>query len=258
MLNRYLYFYIVSSPKKGYSQTAMMKKLLLIACVLFMHCALLAQSPDKLTGDWMRVTALYSNGGELPYNHPARIFQRYYFTKDKALIVLGNTTTPMEYTLTSNQLKLGPAQIFTVEQRGDKEMVFLEIKNSVRYYFIPTDSFTVSGIIKHSYKLSNTDTVYTSALGIEPLYPEGSMAFMKHIMQSFDPVDVSFEFTYVVQKDGSIGAVEIVLSTNEKYNKRLIQSVRKTSGKWLPGAINGKPVNVQTKGNITLTRSRSR
>jgi hypothetical protein len=233
-----------------------MKLFLFIASFFFMHTALIAQKSDALSGDWMRVTAKSSDGKELPYNHPGRIFQRYYFVKDKVLVVLGNTTTPMEYTLNANQLKLGPVQTFTVEQQSVKEMVLLETKNSVRYYFIPTDSFTVSGVVRYESTISDSDTVYTSSLGIEPIYREGSMAFMKYIVQSFDPVDVSFEFTYVVQKDGKIGAVNIEFSTNEKYNKRLIQIVKKTSGKWLPGSIDGKAINVQAKGNITLSRSR--
>jgi hypothetical protein len=238
-------------------ESTAMKLLLSIACFLFIFTQLVAQSSEPLTGDWMRVTATRADGRELPFDHPSRTIQRYYFLKDKVLVVMGSSTTPMEYSLTGNQLKLGPVQTFTVEKKSEREMTFMEAKNSIRYYFIPTDSFTVSGIVKYPLTISASDTIYTNTIGIEPLYPQGTMAFMKYIMEGFGSVEVSFEFTYVVQKDGTIGEVQVPVSTNEKMNKRLIQLIKKSSGKWIPGAMHGKPLNVKMKGNLSLTRSRS-
>jgi hypothetical protein len=212
-----------------------------------------AQNPGKLTGDWMRITATYGNGSELPYNHPARVFQRYVFYNNKALVVMGNSTTPMDYTLTANQLKLGPVQTFVVEASAGKEMKLLDAKNSVRYYFIPTDSFTVSGMMDYPFTVTGPDTVYTSTPGIEPVYTEGSMSLMKYIRQGFASVKGTLEFTVVVRKDGTVGDVEITLSTNEKLNKQLIKILKKTSGKWIPGSIGGKPVHVKAPLNITMT-----
>lgn len=233
-----------------------MRPLFLLACVLFMHTVTTAQNPGKLAGDWMRITATYSNGSELPYNHPARVFQRYVFYNNKALVVMGNSTTPMDYTLTANQLKLGPVQTFVVEawaSTGSAEMKLLDAKNSVRYYFIPTDSFTVSGVMDYPFTVTGPDTVYTSTPGIEPVYTEGSMSLMKYIRQGFASVKGTLEFTVVVRKDGTVGDVEITLSTNEKLNKQLIKIVKKTSGKWIPGSIGGKPVHVKAPLNITMT-----
>ena len=225
-----------------------------IIFLLLAHSMLFAQNSKILKGDWVRYKANYNDGRELPNDHHGRVYQRYYFIKDnEALLIMGNTTWPMECTFAGNQLKIGPVQSFTVELQTADEIVLLDAKNKVRYFFMPTDSFTISRIIKYAYTVSASDTVFTSTIGIEPIYPKTKNDFMKYIWQSFGAADVSFEFSFVVLKDGTIGEVTVESSTNVKLNKRLVQIVKK-SDKWIPGAIEGKPINVRINANITLSR----
>jgi hypothetical protein len=78
---------------------------------------------------------------------------------------------------------------------------------------------------------------------------------MNSLMTGFSQ-QVAFDFTYVVQKDGTIGDVKITASTNPKLDKRLIQLLKKTSGKWIPGTYKGKAINVLQNGNVAFNSSR--
>jgi hypothetical protein len=120
---------------------------------------------------------------------------------------------------------------------------------------IPTDSFQVSGRIKYPYEVIGADTIYINKPGIEPIYPKGNNGFMNDIVTGFSQ-PAGFNFTFVVQKDGTIGDVTIKASSNPKLDKRLIQLVKKTSGKWIPATYRDKPINVRQVSVISVNNNR--
>jgi hypothetical protein len=229
-----------------------MKKVLAAIAVVFTFCSVYGQDFNTMAGDWIRVKAEYNDGGKLPGNHGSRTFLRYHFTEKEIYLVSPGNTFPSTYTRTGSSLKIAPVQTFVIEEYTDKALTLLEAEENrpIRSYFIRTDSFQVSGALKYPYEVIGADTVYSSLPGIEPIYPKGHNEFMKPLMMAFTQ-KVGFDFSYVVQKDGTIGAVTINASSNPKLDKRLIQQIRK-SGKWIPATYKGKPIHVRQTGKVAF------
>jgi hypothetical protein len=230
-----------------------MKRMLGTLFVMFIFCSAYSQDFNTMAGDWIRVKAEYKDGGKLPNNHGSRVIVRYHFTKKEVYQVIASNTLPTAYSRTGNVLKIAPVQIFVIESYTDKQLTLVDAEGHqpVRYYLIPTDSFQVSGRLRYPFEVVDSDTIYSNTPGIEPIYPKGQNEFMNYIMTGFTQ-KVGFNFSYVVQKDGTIGNVTINASTNPKLNKRLVQLVKKSSGKWIPATYRGKPINVRQNGAISL------
>lgn len=222
--------------------------------LLYNTMTVLGQNFNTMSGDWIRIKAEFHDGEKLPGNHFARVYQRYCFSKDQVYQVVGSDNTPAEYTRTGSNLRIAPIQSFIIEQYTNKALTLLEAEGSdpLRYYLIPTDSFKRSGWVKYSYTISNNDTIYNAAVGIEPIYIKGNQELNRSIMQGLSPAVVAFQYTYVVLKDGTIGEVEILSTSDDKKSKRLIQLVKKSSGKWIPATLGGKAINVKIKDNFSL------
>ena len=226
-----------------------MKKTLFTLFVVSIFFSAYCQDFNTMAGDWIRVKAEYKEGGRLPNNHSSRVLVRYHFTEKEVYQVMATNTFPTAYTRTGNVLKLAPVQVFVIEAYTDKGLTLVDADGDqpMRYYLIPTDSFQVSGRLKYPFEVVDTDTIYANNPGIEPIYPKGQKDFMEYLMRGFTQ-KVGFNFSYVVQKDGTIGDVTVKASTNPKLNKRLVQLVKKSSGKWIPATYKGKPVNVRQDG----------
>ncbi|HOX82990.1 MAG TPA: hypothetical protein PLS08_08160, partial [Chryseolinea sp.] len=212
-----------------------MKKALATVFVMFTCCALHSQDFNTIVGDWIRVKAEYKDGRKLPNNHHSRIIVRYYFTKKEIYQVSSGITTPCVYTQTGNFLKIEPVLGLIIEEYNDKVLTLVEANEAepIRYYMIPIDSFQRSGGFKYPFEVIGADTIYANTPGIEPIYPKGNSEFMNGIVTGFTQ-KVVFNFSYVVQKDGTIGDVTIKASSNPKLDSRLIKLVKKSSGKWIP------------------------
>ncbi len=235
-----------------------MKKSLITLLVVFIYCSLNGQDMKLISGDWMRIKAEFTDGQRIPRNHEANTLIRYHFTSKEVFNVFPGQTYSMPYTRTNNTLKIGPALKYSIEKYTDKAFTLVEEGEDrpIRYYLIPTDSFQIMGLIKYKYEVVETDTIYTTAPGIEPIFPEGQNEFMKSIIMGFSG-KVGFKFTYVVQKDGTIGDVSVISSSNTKQNKRLIKLVEKTSGQWIPASYKGKPIHVRQEATISVQNSPS-
>jgi hypothetical protein len=233
-----------------------MKKLLATLFGLFMYCSLHSQDLNNMAGDWIRVRAEYSDGETIPNGHGARIIMRYHFTKKEVYQVYAESTLTSIYSRKGNVLKIEPIQLFAIEQYTNEALTLLESAGAhpIRYYMIPTDSFQRMGIIKYSSEVVNSDTIYTNQPGIEPIYKKGQNEFMSSIMAAFTENE-SFNFTYVVRKDGTIGDVTVKASTNPRLDKRLIKLVKKTSGEWIPSTYQGKAVHVLMSAAISVGRT---
>lgn len=230
----------------------------LATLVFLLVCSLLhGQDFNTMTGDWIRVKAEYKDGAKIPDNHGAHLLLRYYFTKKEVYQIYSENTLPCSYTRTGNVFKIAPVQMFAIETYTSKALTLVEADgpDPIRYYLIPTDSFQVSRRSRYSYQVVNNDTIYTNAPGIEPIYPKGENEFTFLIMNGFTE-KVGFDFNYVVLKDGTIGDVVINASTNPTLNPRLIKLIKKTSGKWIPATLRGKPINVRQHEAIGLNNRR--
>lgn len=230
-----------------------MKKTLVTLFAVSIFCSVYSQDSNTMAGDWIRVKAEYKDGGKLANNHASRVVVRYHFTDKEVYQVITTNTHRAAYTRIGNVLKIAPVQVFVIEAYTDNALTLVDAEGDhpIRYFLIPTDSFQVSGILKYPFEVVDTDTIYTNTPGIEPIYPKGQNEFMDYIMRGFTQ-QVGFNFSSVVQKDGTFGNVTVKASTNPKLNKRLVQLVKKSSGKWLPATYKGKPVNVRLDGAMAF------
>jgi tetratricopeptide (TPR) repeat protein len=201
-----------------------------------------------LSGDWVRARVESFDGSEIRGNHATNQPQRFIFINKEIATFEGCIESRMNYQLDGNMLHLG-FNVFTIEFINDKEIRLLETTgNQVRHIFIPTDSFTVARKFPFIVNKETSDTVYTTVPGIEPQYKKVNI-LQAWLMGATSSIAIAFD--YVVQKDGNIGEVTIHTTTNEAFSKRFIQNVKKTSGSWIPGAINGKPVSVKCSANVS-------
>jgi hypothetical protein len=230
-----------------------MKKTLATLLAVLMCCSLHSQDFNTMSGDWIRLKVEHKNGDRLPNGHSLHALIRYHFTKKEVYIVGAGNTTPLTYVRTGNMLRIGPGQTLIIEDYTETALTLLEAEGNqpVRYYMIPTESFQASGRLRYPYEVINSDTVYSSASGIDPIYT-GKNSFLYDIMAGFGQVTAGFDFSFVIKKDGTVGDVTINASTNPKQNKRLIQLVKKSSGKWIPATYKGKPINVRPSEKIAL------
>ncbi|HEY0652691.1 MAG TPA: hypothetical protein VGD65_06165 [Chryseosolibacter sp.] len=226
----------------------------LLLCLFFYSAN--AQDFATVAGDWIRVRAEYQDGEQLPRNHGSRIFVRYVFTGKELYLVFPGSTIVTTYSRAGNHLKIAPVQEFIIEQYTESEITLLDATGDdpIRYHLIPTHVFQTNGTVKYSHEVVNADTVYANAHGIEPIYKKGNQAFMMELMSGFTQ-EVGFNFSYVVQKDGTIGDITINASTNPKLDKRLTQLIRKSSGKWIPATYKGQPINVRLKESVGFNRN---
>jgi hypothetical protein len=231
-----------------------------ITCLFLLFCSYsVAQTITPITGDWIRVKAEYADGSPLSRNHPATTYLRYNFKKPKCYTVVSNLFEEREYLHTGNTLRFGKFLDYVVEQSVDTSLILSEPRTSgavtpIRYYFIPTKKFTASKKNTYPYTVTEADTIYTRNAGIEPIYTDGNFGgFNGYLLQKFSGVKaIAFEFTFVVLKDGSIGDVTISSSTDEKKNKKLIQVIKQTSGKWLSARIAEQAVNVRISERFNM------
>jgi hypothetical protein len=224
-----------------------------------MYYSLHGQDFNTMSGDWIRVRAEYKDGERIPSDHSARVIIRYHFAKKEMFQLFSGATLPSVYTRAGNALKIAPAQTFLIEEYSDKALTFVEtdVPYPIRYYMIKTDSFQIMGRIKYQFEVIGADTIYTNAPGIEPIYPKGHNQFLSDVISGFTQ-QVGFKFSYVVQKDGTIGDVVVIVSTNPKLDKRLIQLIKKSSGKWIPATYMGELINVRQTESLGFSSNSER
>ena len=104
------------------------------------------------------------------------------------------------------------------------------------------------------------DHIYDSAEKA-PKFPGGSTMLLKFIDDNVripDSLDVNFYscrvvVRFAIMKDGSIGETTIFRSKGEKFDQEAIAVVKKLP-KFIPGEIDGKPVNVWYTLPVTFKR----
>jgi hypothetical protein len=228
-------------------------KYFVITSLLVLSCQFAnGQDFNSMAGDWMRVSAEYSDGKSLERNHHARFYLRFHFTEKIVYQLIGSNCTPSNYSRQGNLLKIEPVRVFAIEQYTSKTLTLLEPDGDyqLRYHFVRLDSFQRMGR-KYDFTVNNADTVYNEVPGLEPIFSKGANEWIQSLMTGSSGT-LAAEFNFVVKKDGTIGDVEITLSTNPKLNKKLTQAIKKSAGKWIPATLHGKPVNVKVKGKVSF------
>ncbi|WP_200242538.1 energy transducer TonB [Chryseobacterium paridis] len=88
-----------------------------------------------------------------------------------------------------------------------------------------------------------------------PEFPGGHQAFVRKILSNFQTTLLSrlnitsakAVASFVVEKDGSMGDIQIESYENEIIKKEFLKSLKSVNTKWTPGEIKGEKVRMKMK-----------
>lgn len=106
------------------------------------------------------------------------------------------------------------------------------------------------------YAAKNGEKVFEFQPGIlEPKFLSSKFSAMDYIYSYFNYPEYKkggFVVRFVITKTGKMEGLRIEASSNNKYDQRLINAVKKTEGKWLPAKYQGQNVNCEVELNYDL------
>ncbi|ASK31310.1 hypothetical protein CEY12_14895 [Chryseobacterium sp. T16E-39] len=88
-----------------------------------------------------------------------------------------------------------------------------------------------------------------------PEFPGGHQAFVKKILNNFQTgvlarlniSSVKAVASFVVEKDGSMGDIQIESYENEIIKKEFLKALKSVNTKWTPGEIKGEKVRMKMR-----------
>lgn len=214
---------------------------------------------QNIIGSWVKISATYKNGDELPLNHPMnQIYFRLDFTvKGKAY----KTTVPLEkgymfdYSLNGHNLKIGFINYKISEILTDTLILIEEGPNgfdnsAIKYSLIRENIYQQGLPLKDESIIAREfDTVYIENEKIRAKFKreESFHEFLRQNILEYSKVistDNFFMATFIINKNGGIDSIEIHKGINKRFDKQFIKAVNKTSGLWEPAKFDNKNVNI--------------
>lgn len=128
----------------------------------------------------------------------------------------------------------------------------------MKYLLIVFLIITANTIVSAQQKKEDTITlaphVDPNAPRTDAEFPGGKAAFLNYMrlgLEEINPKRGKVIMSFVVEKDGSLGNIEILEGKNKKTNARIIELLNNCL-KWKPGTLNGEPVRVGFRIPITI------
>lgn len=231
----------------------MKTKLITLFLILCFSSGITAQTNDtQARQKYMQAKEAYSQG---KYNYAAS-----YLVDAKLL--LGKTNVKIQPLLVKCFVQLGNWSVAKLAVKEyytlnpDKNLVeyaeIVELEKEIDKH-IPKEVVAQPNTTKPSTTAPKSNTNSTAYTVVEemPEFPGGENGLMTFLAANMKYPPVAAEngiqgkviVRFVVQKDGSIGDVEIVRSLDAACDKEVIRLVR-SMPLWKPGILNNKPVSV--------------
>ena len=218
---------------------------------------LFAQSlKDKLVGDWIKEDIRLKDGSPILSGNIKTIQLRYIFQKNGNLrVTYDGKSGDRPYIVKGDTIKIGTDTFFKIVSVSDIRLVVNEVSadssaNSLQISFLPAHLYHI-GYMPEKYVTRGKDTIYVAKPNyLEPFFIEGEQSAVQYISEQFDFPEFKtgdFYTRFIITKDAEVKGIEILNSTNEKYNGKLIAAIKKTQGKWAPALWEGVPVNAEVK-----------
>ncbi|MBK9935030.1 MAG: hypothetical protein IPP61_03780 [Cytophagaceae bacterium] len=107
-----------------------------------------------------------------------------------------------------------------------------------------------------SYIANKGEQVYKVVFGkLEPHFNDINRTPMNFIFEKFgfpEYKKAGFVVRFVITKTGALKGIKVLASSNDRYNQKLIDAVKKTEGKWIPGEFRGEKVNIEVEYDFNL------
>ncbi|MBA4851809.1 energy transducer TonB [Emticicia sp. BO119] len=229
----------------------MLKTLILIG---FSSVAVAQGIREKVVGDWIKEDIRLKDGSPILDKTVRDIQLRYIFEKNgTSRVVYDGRAGDRPYQVNHDTLIVGGDTFYKIEEVSDIKMVLQQITadssaTALKIMFTPAHLYNV-GFMPEKYRTKGGDTIYVFKPNyLEPFFIDADMNASHYISENFDFPEFrtgDFYTRFIITKNGEVKGIEILRTTNDRYNNKLIAAIKKSEGKWKPAMWEGKPVNVE-------------
>lgn len=213
---------------------------------------------EKLIGEWVKDEIRLKDGSPILLEEVKNMQLRYVFSeKGKFLITIDGKSGISSYQIIGDTIQIGKSTLLKVLEISEVKLVVQELHkdpiaepSKVKISLIPARIHNL-GYFPEKYRTKGQDTIYISKRNyLEPIFLDNEKSAAQFISDNFYfPAFKVGDFysRFIITKLGEIKGIEILSSTDEKYNNKLIEAIKTSKDKWLPATLEGKPVNTEIK-----------
>jgi TPR repeat len=244
----------------SYIQLQMSKTLL----VLLFTTQIFAQTlKQKITGDWIKEDIRLKDGSPILLDEVKNMQLRYIFTENNEFqITINGKTGKGKYKILGDTIQLNKTTFLKVLEVEDTKLVIQEVNtdplappSKSKIIFIAARIHNL-GYVPEKYRTKGKDTIYVSKQNyLEPFFVDNYNSAAQVISNNFyfpEHKAGDFYSRFIITKTGEIKGIEILSSTDEKYNNYLIKAIKSTKDKWFPATWEGQPVNTEIKMDFDM------
>ncbi|HEY1056328.1 MAG TPA: hypothetical protein VGE24_14375 [Emticicia sp.] len=208
---------------------------------------------QNVIGDWIKENIQLRDGSPILDKNIKDIQLRYIFDKSgTSRVVYDGKAGDRSYRLKHDTLIVGNDTFYKVEQASDIKLVLQQITSdsasALKITFTPAHLYNI-GFVPEKYRTKGGDTIYVYKPNyLEPFFMDAEMNASQYISEIFDFPEFrtgDFYTRFIITAAGEVKGIEILRTTNDRYNNKLIAAIKRTEGKWKPAIWEGKPVNVE-------------
>ncbi|RYU96043.1 hypothetical protein [Emticicia agri] len=236
----------------------MLKTLILIG---FSSVAVAQGFKQNVIGDWIKEDIRLKDGSPILDKAVRDIQLRYIFQKDgTSRVVYDGRTGDRPYRVKHDTLIVGTDTFYKIEQASDIKLVLQQITadssaNALKIILTPAHLYHI-GFMPEKYRTKGGDTIYVYKPNyLEPFFMDAEMNASQYISENFDFPEYrtgDFYTRFIITKNGEVKGIEILRTTSDRYNNKLIAAIKKSEGKWRPAMWEGQPVNVEVMMGFDL------
>lgn len=236
-----------------------MLKTLILICIS--SVAVAQGVKGNVIGDWIKEEIRLKDGSPILEKGVKDIQLRYIFDKNgNSRVVYDGRAGDRPYRVIHDTLIIGNDTFYKIEQVSDIKMVLQQIMadssaTALKVILTPAHLYNV-GFMPEKYRTKGGDTIYVVKPNyLEPFFMDAEMNASHYISENFDFPEFrtgDFYTRFIITKTGEVKGIEILRTTNDRYNNKLIAAIKRSEGKWKPAMWEGQPVNVEVMMGFDL------
>ncbi len=239
----------------------MNSKLITTSIFLFSCINMFAQNSlkESLQGEWIKDKVTLKDGS--PVYDPEVLGTSFIldFRNDSLIVSINGINALQTYRVSDSTITYkGTSYKITRLDKPILEVVQVNQPEDV-------EPLKISFIYKPIHDLSTNPEFYL-AKNNEPVYlMRPDVVEPKFIHSSQNAIDFIYSYfrfpeykkggfvaRFVITKEGKMEGLRLEASSDQRYDQRLIDAIKKTQGKWLAARYQGKPVNCEIEYNFDL------
>lgn len=245
----------------------MFKKIFLLGCCLFISAnTIYAQKQviENLQGEWIKEKIALKDGSPIYQDELNNASFGLDFRGDSLITFFNNIYSLHAYDVKDSIISYNSVlyKIVRLEKPILEISQIIKSENSepllIKMVYKPTLDISFPA---DYFVAKNGEKVYINQPNIlEPKFLNSKSSAMDYIYSYFNYPEYKkggFVVRFVISKTGKMEGLRIEASSNNKYDQRLINAVKKTEDKWLPAQYQGQKVNCEVQLNFDLGWSKS-